>query len=103
MDASQDHSRLLKAKARVPDHVVYRWFEKETLLLNLNTGQYHGLNPTGGRMLQLLDDTDGAIGPAVQRLAEEYEVPLDEIASDLTSFCAALAERGLIEIYDEGG
>jgi Coenzyme PQQ synthesis protein D (PqqD) len=90
------------AIVNVPEHVVYRSFEAETLLLNLETGQYHGLNPTGGRMLELLKDTDGSVRQATERLAAEVDMPPDEIADDLASFCADLAERGLIEVDDFG-
>jgi Coenzyme PQQ synthesis protein D (PqqD) len=90
------------ATVRVPEHVVYRSFEAETLLLNLETGQYHGLNPTGGRMLELLKETDGKVRDATERLAAEVEMPPDEIADDLASFCADLAERGLIEVDESG-
>jgi Coenzyme PQQ synthesis protein D (PqqD) len=90
------------ATVRVPEHVVYRSFEAETLLLNLDTGQYHGLNPTGGRMLELLKETDGSVREATERLAGEVEMAPEEIADDLASFCADLAERGLIEVDDSG-
>jgi hypothetical protein len=93
---------ILEAKLTVPGHVIYRWFEEETVLLNLDTGQYHGLNETGGRMLQLLDETDGAVRPAVQRLAGEYEMPYEEIAPLLANFCTALADRGLVEVEADG-
>ena len=89
---------MLAYTARVPEHVVYRSFEAETVLLNLRTGQYHGLNPTGGRMLELLEETDGSIGKAVEKLAAEYGKTVEEIAEDMIAFCAALAERGLIEV-----
>lgn len=99
MTAQKDrHLWLLEARVHVPDHVVYRWFEAETLLLNLDTGQYHGLNPTGGRLLQLLEETEGSVGQAVARLAEECGVGEEEIAPDLAEFCAQLSERGLIEV-----
>jgi hypothetical protein len=42
---------ILDSRATVPDGVVHRDFEAETLLLNLRSGTYHGLNVTGGRML----------------------------------------------------
>jgi hypothetical protein len=97
MNETDDKRRLLEGRAHVPDHVVYRRFEAETLLLNLKTGHYHGLNPTGGRLLELLKETDGRVGDAVARLAEEYEVAEDDVAPDMAAFCAQLAERGLIE------
>lgn len=84
---------------RVPEHVVYRAFEGETVLLNLQTGQYHGLNPTGGRMLELLAAT-GSVDETADAMAEEFGVPVDEVSSDIEGFCADLAARGLI-IRDE--
>ena len=39
---------------RVPDHVVYRKYVRETVILNLDTGTYHGLNRSGGKMLETL-------------------------------------------------
>jgi hypothetical protein len=89
---------ILNARATVPDHVVHRSFEAETLLLNLDTGQYHGLNQTGGRMLELLDENEGHIGTAIERLAAENDLAPDDIADDLATFCADLHERGLIEV-----
>jgi hypothetical protein len=99
---TNDSAWILEAKLTVPDHVIYRWFEDETVLLNLSTGQYHGLNETGGRMLQLLDETGGDVGAAVQRLSGEYEVAYDEIAPELADFCSALADRGLVELDPPG-
>jgi Coenzyme PQQ synthesis protein D (PqqD) len=99
--ANSDPNWLLGVTARVPDHVVSRSFEAETMLLNLDSGQYHGLNPTGGRWLELLDEADGDAGEAVRRLADECGVSADEITPDIAAFCSALRQRGLIEI-DEG-
>jgi hypothetical protein len=95
-----DHEQFKDATVKVPEHVVYRSFEAETLLLNLETGQYHGLNETGGRMLELLKETDGSVREATARLADEVSLAPEEIADDLASFCADLVERGLIEVDD---
>jgi coenzyme PQQ synthesis protein D (PqqD) len=89
--------RILAAKARLPEHVVYRAFVKETVVLNLQTGKYHGLNPTGGRMIELLERSD-TVGQAAAKLAAEYERPVEEIETDLSHFCRDLVERGLIEL-----
>ncbi|MEX2196011.1 MAG: PqqD family protein [Thermoleophilaceae bacterium] len=98
-----DPQTMLEAKVRVPKHVVYRSFEAETVLLNLQTGQYHGLNRSGGRMLELLDDTGGNVREAIDRLAGEYGEDSSGIEDGLASFCAALASRGLIEVDDADG
>jgi len=90
-------SSILDATLRVPQQVVYRPFAAETVALNLETGQYHGLNPTGGRMLEVLDRAPTARDAAAQ-LAEEFGVEQEEIERDLVEFCADLLERRLIEI-----
>lgn len=88
----------MEATALVPEHVVFRTFEAETLLLNLETGQYHGLNVTGGRMLELLKETSGEVRESVERLAGEYDVDAEAIGTDMADFCLALEERGLLEV-----
>lgn len=81
----------------VPDHVVFRVFAAETVVLNINTGQYHGLNPVAGRMLETLQVTPD-LRQAAQALADEFEQPLERIEHDLRAFCDDLASRGLLKI-----
>jgi hypothetical protein len=88
----------LTGRISVPEHVVHRQFEAETVLLNLQTGQYHGLNTTGGRLFELLEET-GSAKVASERLAEEFGVSVEQVAADLEEFCDGLLSRGLIEIH----
>jgi hypothetical protein len=88
-----------KRRARIPDHVVHRAFPAETVILNLETGQYHGLNATAGRMLSALEEAD-SIGGAVVTLARELGIPNDEINRDLLELCEGLSDRGLLELED---
>ena len=87
--------------ARIPQHVVFRGFATETVVLNLDTGKYHGLNPTGGRMLEVLEKTPN-LEQAATKLAEQFGVALHEIRQDLLAFCEDLAERGLLELDSAG-
>jgi hypothetical protein len=87
---------LLAAKIKVPQHVVYRSFPAETVVLNLQTGRYHGLNATAGQMLAALERA-ACVRDAAAALAENYEQPPGVIESDLCDLCASLLERGLIE------
>jgi hypothetical protein len=90
-------AELPHGPVRVPEHVASRSFGGRTVLLNLRTGQYHGLNATGGRMLEALDAAGSAAGvPAM--LAAEYGRPEEEIAADLAELCEKLAARGLLEV-----
>jgi hypothetical protein len=90
-------SNILQRRVTVPKHVVFRDFVSETVLLNIETGQYHGLNPVAGRMLSVLDSV-GSVEEAARRLAQEFEQPLDRIETDLAELCEGLIERRLLEI-----
>ncbi len=97
METSEPTDRsLLGARVRVPDHVVYRDFGDETVILNLQSGMYHGLNETGATMLAALGESE-TVTAAIDRLADELGQPRDVIKRDVLGLCAALAERGLID------
>jgi hypothetical protein len=85
--------------ARIPEHVVHRDFEEETVVLNLETGQYHGLNVTARRMLAALVEA-GSIAVAVAALEEELGVPRSRIERDLVELRDALVARGLLQLDD---
>ena len=83
-------------QVRLSQDVVYRSFGSETVVLNLRTGQYHGLTGSGGRMLELLSET-GDVDETARRVAEEFGRPLDEVTRDLAELCDGLRERKLVE------
>lgn len=81
----------------VPQHVVYRPFVSETVLLNLQTGVYHGINPVGGRMLEELGRAE-SIGAAAATLAEDFGVPVERVEQDMVEFCQGLLDRQLLQV-----
>ena len=87
---------LLEAKAKVPQSVVFRNFPTETVVLNLQTGKYHGLNPTAGRMLQALTEAD-SVREAAAAVAAEYDAPAATIEGDICELFQNLLDRGLVE------
>jgi hypothetical protein len=95
--AASEPQQILAATVRVPEHVVHRDFEGETVALNLHTGTYHGLNPTAARMLEVLG-AGGPVGDEVPALCDEFGQPHDVIERDAIVLCRALADRGLIEL-----
>ena len=96
MERMASNQGLANAIVGVPRHVVYRDFASETVLLNIETGTYHGLNPVAGRMLEVLDKL-GSVREAVPVLAREFEQPTEVIERDLTGLCEGLIRRGLLE------
>lgn len=85
------------ATVRVPEHVVSRAFEAETVVLNLRTGAYHGLNPTAALMFDLLRE-HRSITAVAGVVAAEFGRPVADVTGDIELFCADLARRDLVEI-----
>jgi phosphohistidine swiveling domain-containing protein len=94
----REASRMLRA--RIPDHVVHRDFPEETVVLNIETGTYHGLNYTARRMFAVLAEADTIVSAAAI-LGAEFGVPRMRIERDLLELCAALCDRGLLELDDD--
>jgi len=97
VDPAPSREDLLSSRVEIPEHVVHRVFPTETVVLNLETGRYHGLNPIGGRMLEELE-RHGTVEAAARVIADEYGQPPEEVESDLCDLCMDLAGRGLIAL-----
>jgi Coenzyme PQQ synthesis protein D (PqqD) len=91
---------ILASTIRVPPHVMLRSFDEETVVLNLDTGKYHSLNPIGGRCLQVLQETT-SVGDALTYLRGRFpnQAP-GVLQADLVRFCDALASARVIEIVE---
>ncbi len=88
---------LPTSRIKVPQHVVYRSFPSETVVLNLQTGRYHGLNPTAGSMLEALERA-ACVRDAAAAVAGEYAQPQAAVEQDICELCNVLLARGLIEL-----
>jgi hypothetical protein len=96
-NTSSSAALLLTSRIRIPDNVVYRSFPSETVVLNLQTGQYHGLNATASSMLEALERSL-SLRDAANAVAEEYAQPQAMVDQDMYDLCNALLARGLIKL-----
>jgi hypothetical protein len=96
-DAMPDATPLSTSRIRIPQHVVYRRLPSETVVFNLQTGKYHGLNDAAGSMLEALERSSTVHGAAAA-VAEEYAQPEAVIENDMRELCDSLYARGLIEL-----
>jgi hypothetical protein len=71
--------------------------EGESVLLNLNSESYFGLDPVGTRMWTLLADSD-SIQSAYEALLDEYDVGPDRLRMDLQDLIEKLIVNGLMEV-----
>ena len=82
-------------KVSVPPYVLARELDGESILLNLDSGVYYGLDEVGTRMWTVLTESE-SIGVAYETLLAEYAVEPDELRADLTRLVGELLEQGLL-------
>ena len=79
----------------IPEHVLARKLDDEMVLLNLDSGEYFGLNDTGTRVWELLADGKSR-DQVVERLIEEFEVAAEVASSHVAKLCEELVTAGLL-------
>ena len=89
---------LLKDKITVPDGVLVRELAGESVLLNLNSESYFGLDEVGTRMWAVLA-TVPSMEAAFDTLLAEYEVEPKILRADLHNFIQKLVQLGLLHVH----
>ena len=84
------------ARLKIPEQVVTRQVGDETVLLNLVSGTYFGLDPVGSRFLELLE-AEGALEAVVARMLEEFDVTEAQLEADLLRLADEMLASGLLE------
>jgi len=82
----------------VPQHVLVRFMDRESVLLNLETERYFGLDETGTRMWQVVTSAPN-VEAALQQLMEEYDAQPEILRSNLTELLGRLVENGLLSLH----
>jgi hypothetical protein len=84
-------------RAKVPSHVLIRFLEEESVLLNLDTERYFGLDGTGTRMWHAVTAAPSIDG-AYRELLQEFDVEPELLRTNLTELLGRLLDNGLLEV-----
>ena len=85
----------LETKLSIPPQVMSRLVGDETVLLDLASGVYFGLDGVGKRIWESIADGD-SLGAAVEIIVAEYRVEKTQAQADVIAFANQLIERGLL-------
>ncbi len=84
-------------RAAVPPDVLIQELQGESVLLNLKSGRYYGLDEVGTRMWAALTASD-SLQAAFDVLLSEYDVAAERLQGDLRALVEKLVENGLVEV-----
>jgi hypothetical protein len=82
-------------RVTIPDDVLISNLQDESVILNLDSERYYGLDDVGTRFLSVLTTSD-TIETAYERLRHEYEVDPQVLRNDLLALIEHLIDQGLL-------
>ena len=82
-------------RVNVPDDVLISRLQEESVILNLDSERYFGLDEVGTRFLSVLTTSD-SIEAAYQRLGDEYHVDGKVLRQDLLELVESLINQGIL-------
>lgn len=94
--ATKQSEMNLSDKFTIPTQVMARTVGDETVILDLASGTYYGLDPVGARMWQLLADGK-SLGEVCDVMFGEYDVARDVLEADAVRLLSELCGRGLVQ------
>ena len=89
----------LNQTVTISDEVVFQEVSGETVLLDLNSESYFGLDPVGTRIWQLIADHQ-SLQSVFTALLEEFEVEESALKNDLDNLFRELQTQGLVSLSD---
>lgn len=70
--------------------------EGKSVLFSVKTGESYGLNDMAAEMLKLC--LEGGVDHAAERLAQDYNAPLEEIRNDINELARDLVQAKLVRL-----
>lgn len=84
-------------RVKIPDDVLISKLQEESVILNLDSERYYGLDDVGTRFLSVLTNSD-SIEAAYKTLVKEYDVDSEVLRQDLLQLVEELVKQGIVQI-----
>ena len=90
----------LSRHLRISDAAVVRDLDGESVILNIESGMYFGLDRIGTRVWQLIEQ-HGNVDAIVRVMENEYDADPQTLRADTEALVASLVEKRLIVKSDD--
>lgn len=82
--------------SRTPD-ILATDIDDELVLMSIDLGNYYGISSTARRIWELLD-APTTLGALLERLAGEFDAPVEILRADVCTFLEKLQLEGLVAV-----
>ena len=87
----------LSDRVTIPSQVMARLVGDETVILDLASGTYYGLDPVGARIWQLMAEGK-VLADVCEILLDEFDVSRETLERDVLHLTQELSAKGLVKI-----
>ena len=87
----------LGSRIKVSDEVLFQELQDESVLLDLKSGVYFGLDAVGTRIWQLFAEHE-RLSDVASAIVAEFDVAEDRCTTDLLVLVADLERKGLVTL-----
>ena len=87
----------LADRLQIEDEVLSTRMDRETVILNLKTGMYHGLDAVGTRFFELVK-SNGELAEVHRQLLMEFDVAPERLEADLLSLSEDMIAKGILMV-----
>jgi len=81
------------------DHVSFTQVDDEAVLLNLESGNYFGLNHVGSVLINAFQE-DHTLEGAVELISKQYKTDASLVLADVNALVEQLLQHNLVELRD---
>ncbi len=85
----------LDNKFKLLEHVSLTQVEDESVLLDLNSGSYYGLNPIGTQIINAIEKEAKLISH-IEAISLTYSMPIEQVRQDAEELLEQLIEQNLV-------
>jgi hypothetical protein len=85
----------------IPEQVLFRDLDGESVLLHLGSGQYFGLDEVGTLIWSLLSE-GRSLHEIEETILSEYDASAEDVRDDVLRIVKELDQNGLLEIRESG-
>jgi hypothetical protein len=89
----------LDTTVNVAREVVFKELRGESVLLDLSSGMYFGLDETSTRLWQMLS-AHGSLRRTFDEMLSEFDVEADQLERDLVAFVGSLVRCKLVRVNE---
>lgn len=87
----------LDSTVRIHEDAVFRELDGESVILQLQSGTYFGLDPVGTRLWRILE-AEGSLRRASALALQEFDTTADVLEHDLIELVTALEQQALVTV-----